>query len=410
MKIFLINLIVQAYTNNGDNMKYWTYTLSFLFLVSVFYAFTNNSMKKENTETRAVFISYIELDNYLKDKDDNIQKKNIIEIINNVSSLGLNRIILHVRPFSDSIYKSDYYPVSIHILNNSNSYPNYDILEFFIKESHKRNIKIDAWINPYRISNSKDINTLSSNSIYYKFSDSKVTDKGIYLNPANKDVQKLIVDGIVEIVKKYDIDGIHFDDYFYPDKEIDLESYNEYIKNGGKLNLTEYRYKNVKDLLKEVYKRIKEEKKHVLFGIAPEGNIDNCLENSFLDLNEILSSSGYIDYVMPQIYFGFSNQSRPFIKTLEDWSKLINNESVKLVPALAFYKSGNIDKYALSGSEEWIENSDIISREVKESRKNNKYGGFSIFSYNYLFNNSYKNDNNKNEFKNLKKLLKEETN
>ena len=390
-------------------MKYYFYVISLLFVISIFYAFTNNTRENEK-KTRAVYFSYIEFDNYILDSDDETQKKNINDIINNIKSLGLNRIILHVRAFSDSIYKSKYYPVSKHVLNNNHEYPKYDVLDYFIKTAHKNNIKIDAWINPYRISNSKDINSLDKNSVYYEYSDSKVTEKGIYLNPGNKDVQKLIVNGIKEIVKKYDVDGIHFDDYFYPDKEIDLDSFNEYIKNGGKLSLKEYRYDNVKSLIRETYKEIKNINKNVLFGIAPEGNIDNCLDNSFLDLKEILSHEGYIDYIMPQIYFGFQNQTRPFNKTLNEWNDLIKVDSIKLLPALAFYKSGKLDKYALSGSDEWINNSDIIAKEIIESRKINKYNGFSLFSYNYLFNQKYQNETSINEFNNLKKVLKEGTN
>ena len=147
-----------------------------------------------------------------------------------------------------------------------------------------------------------------------------------------------------------------------------------------------------------------------MFGIAPEGNIDNCLENSFLDLKEILSHDGYIDYIMPQIYFGFYNQTRPFVNTLNEWSSLITNDKIKLIPALAFYKSGKPDKYALSGSDEWIINSDIIAKEILESRKINKYNGFSLFSYNYLFNEKYQNETSIKEFDNLKKILKEGTN
>ena len=405
---------VQAYSYNGDNMKYWIYFLCGMFVISTFFACTNNeyseSVKSSNTETRAVYFSYIEFDNYLKGKSDEEQKENIIEVLDNIKSIDFNKIILHVRAFSDSIYKSDYYPISKSVLNDKGEYPSYDVLEFFIKESHKRDILVDAWINPYRISNLKDVSKLSSDSIYFKYPDSKVTEKGIYLNPANKDVQELIVKGIVEIVKKYDVDGIHFDDYFYPDKEIDLNSFNEYIKNGGKKSINEYRYDNVKTLIKNVYSSIKKENKNVLFGISPEGNIDNCLNNSYLDVNELLSNDGYIDYIMPQIYFGFFNQTRPFKETLDKWSNLIKVDSIKLIPALAFYKSGNIDKYALSGSDEWINNSDIISRQIILSRNNDKYNGFSLFSYNYLFNDNYKNDNNIKELENLKKLLKEDTN
>lgn len=404
--------IVQAYSYNGDYMKYWIYTLSIMFFISTFFACTNEELEtiKEKEETRAIYFSYIELDNYLNGRSDEEQKNNIIEVLDNIKSIDFNKIILHVRPFADSIYKSDYYPISKSVLNDKGKYPNYDVLDFFIKEAHKRDITVDAWINPYRISNSKDVNSLSSDSIYFKYPDSKVTEKGIYLNPANSDVQDIIVNGIVEIVKKYDIDGIHFDDYFYPDKEIDLNSYNAYLKSGGKKSINEFRLDNVKSLIKKVYSSIKNENKNVLFGISPEGNIDNCLNNSYLDINEILSTDGYVDYIMPQIYFGFFNQTRPFKDTLDEWSNLIKNNKIKLMPALAFYKSGNIDKYALSGSNEWKENSDIISRQIILSRNKSNYDGFSLFSYNYLFNEEYKNDNNIKELENLKKLLKEDTN
>lgn len=388
-------------------MKYWFYVLLSLFVISFFFTFTKfDNERKNDEEIRAVYFSYIELDNYLNGKSDEKQKQNIKEILDNIKNNNFNRIILHVRAFSDSIYDSNYYPVSKSILNNSEKVPDYDVLKYFLDESHKRKISVDAWINPYRISNSKDIKTLSSNSIYYKFKDSKVTEKGIYLNPANKDVQKLIVDGILEIVKKYDVDGIHFDDYFYPDKEIDLDSYNNYIKNGGKKSIDEYRFDSVKELIKNVYSSIKKINNKVLFGISPEGNIDNCYNNSYLDLKEILSNDGYVDYIMPQIYFGFDNETRPFIKTLNEWNNLIKIDRIKLIPALAFYKSGKIDKYALSGKNEWIDNNDIIKNEIIESRKVSNYKGFSLFSYNYLFNNEYQNEINKKEYENMIELFK----
>ena len=387
-------------------MKYLSYILLSLFVISFFFTFTKFDYEINNDEEiRAIYFSYIELDDYIKDKDDNMQKENIKKILDNVNNSNFNRIILHVRPFSDSIYESSFYPISNSILNNLEEVPKYDILNYFITEAHSRNIKVDAWINPYRISNSKEISLLSNNSIYYKFSDSKVTEKGIYLNPANKDVQKLIVDGVEEIVKKYDIDGIHFDDYFYPDKEIDLDSYSEYTKNGGKKNIDEYRLDNVKQLIKNVYSKIKSINKKILFGIAPEGNIDNCYNNSYLDVKEILSNDDYVDYIMPQIYFGFNNETRPYIKTLNEWNNMIKNNKIKLIPALAIYKSGKIDKYALSGKNEWINNSNIIKNEIIDARKVSNYKGFSLFSYNYLFNNDYQNETNKKEFTNLKELL-----
>ena len=254
------------------NNKY-VLVLVVLFVISVFFIVFDNGSKEElyedNKEVRAVYFSYIEFSKYLTDKSESVQKDNIIKVLNNIESLGFNRIIVHVRPFSDSIYRSSFYPFSSYILNDKGEYPNYDVLKYFIDEAHKRNIKFDAWVNPYRISNMTDVTKLSSNSIYFKYKDTNVigvTDNGIYFNPASSEAQDLIVNGISEIVKNYDVDGIHFDDYFYPDKKIDLNNYNSYVNSGGSLDLVNYRLNNVISLIKRVYSTIKDIKKDVLFG------------------------------------------------------------------------------------------------------------------------------------------------
>ncbi len=384
-------------------IKYLYYFITILFFISIFVSFTPQK-EIEDDEFKAVYFSYIEFSKYIMDKSDEESKNNIIEIINNLKNNGFNRIIVHVRPFSDSIYKSDIYPVSKYVLNDKKEYPSYDVLGFFIEEAHKNNIKIDAWINPYRISNLSNVEEIRKNIFYSNLLDNniaKVTENGIYLNPANEKTKELIIRGIEEIVNNYDIDGIHFDDYFYPDKKIDLEDY----KKEENISITNFRLNNVKDLIKRVYKSIKKINKNVLFGIAPEGNIDNCYENSYLDIKEILSNNNYIDYIMPQIYYGFNNQNKPFINTVNEWISLIKNNNIKFIPALGLYKSGKYDKYALSGSNEWIDNNNIIKREIEYLKELDNYNGFSLFSYNYLFNEEYNNNNLKKENKNIKDLL-----
>ena len=360
-------------------------------------------------ETRAVYISYIELDTYIKDKTDEIMKKNISSIIKNIKSNKFNTIILHVRPFSDAIYKKSIYPVSKTVLNKEGKYPSFDILEYFIKESHNNGIKLHAWINPYRISNETNTKNIEKNSINYKYLNTShvsiIKDKGIYYNPASTEVKNLILKGIKEIVKNYDIDGIHFDDYFYPDKKIDLKNYEIYKAAGGKLTLDKYRLENITTLIKDVYTTIKSLKKDVLFGIAPEGNIDNNYTSNYIDTKKILSNSGYVDYIMPQIYFGFLNEAKPYIDTIKEWNSLISVNNIDLIPALAMYKSGSTDEYAKNGSNEWIIRDDIIKRQVIAARSMSKYNGFSIFRYDYLFNENKKNTNLVGEFNNLKDVL-----
>ena len=120
---------------------------------------------------------------------------------------------------------------------------------------------------------------------------------------------------------------------------------------------------------------------------------------------KLLSSEGYVDYIMPQIYFGFLNEVKPFIETLNEWDNLIKVDSIKLIPALAFYKTGRVDKYAKSGENEWINNSDIIKRQIEEIRKIKKYDGFSLFRYDYLFDNEKYSSTSLDEYNNLISIL-----
>jgi len=392
-------------------MKKITLTIILVFFVCIFLANIPKEKRnktKEITETRAIYFSYIEFNNYIRNKKETESKENIKKVLDNIKEFGFNTIIVHVRPFADSIYKSEFYPISNIVLNNENTIPSYDVLEYFIKESHKRNIKIEAWINPFRISNQKDLSSISIESPYYKFAkdnNAKIIEgKGIYLNPASDEVQKLIINGIKEIIEKYDIDGIHFDDYFYPDKTIDLKNYEEYQKNNGTLSIEEYRLNNITTLIKNVSKLIKETKKKIRFGIAPEGNIENNYNNNYIDIKKILEKD-YIDYIMPQIYYGFENQVKPFTETIKEWNNLIKNKNIKLIPALAIYKSGTIDNYAGTGKNEWIENNDVIKKEIVIARSLNNYQGFSLFRYEYIFNKEKMNINLLEEIKQIKSIL-----
>ena len=361
-----------------------------------------------NEEKRAIFLSYLEFNNYLKDKEEKISKENIINILDNIKNNEFNMLIVHVRPFSDTIYHSNIYPISDTVKVNGKE-PNYDVLDFIIKESQKRNIEVHAWINPYRISNETDLSKLSNGktiSELIKNKDAKIIEnKGIFYNPASTVVKQLIISGIDELVTNYKIDGIHFDDYFYPDYDIDLINYQNYIESGGTLSIEDYRYNIILDLIGDTYKTIKTINSNVKFGISPEGNIENDYKKHFLNVSKILSEEGYVDYIMPQIYFGFLNESKPFIETLNEWNDLIKINNIKLIPALAFYKVGQYDKYAKSGENEWIEYNNIINRQVLESRKVNNYGGFALFRYDFVFNKEKANMNTENELNELISIL-----
>ena len=355
-------------------------------------------------EIKGVFLSYIEINKYIKNDNYEISKNNINKIISNIKSMNLNTIILQVRSSSDSIYNSKIYPKSLYLVNNE--YDNYyDVLAYFIEEAHKYNIKIIAWINPYRVRTTENINNITDKNPAYKYlnTDTIYINNGVFYNPSKKEVTDLIIKGVEEVLE-YDIDGLLFDDYFYPNANIDEKDYQEYIKYNDYVSPENYRLEVINNMIKKVYKKCKE--KNILFGISPDGNIENNYTTHYADVKTWMSKEGYIDFIMPQIYYGFYNSSRDYINTLKEWENNLLNENIDLYVALAFYKVGQYDKYARDGKNEWLENDDIIMREILLSRNTKKYKGFSLFRYDNIFNQDTFTNNSVKEIENLKKIIK----
>ena len=356
---------------------------------------------KETEELKGVFISYIDY-GHLKNKTKEEMEKLITDMINNISYFGLNSIILQVRPFSDAIYPSEIYLSSKVVVNEEGDELPLDILKYFIDTAKEKNIEVYAWVNPYRIRSENNITDINENSYYYKWLDTnniERTKNGIYLNPASSEVLDYITKGLKELCENYDIKGVIYDDYFYPSDTIDLENYEATDKS---MTLKEYRLNNINNLLKESYETIKSVNEDLKFGISPAGNIENNLDLEYLDVKHIMGED-YLDLIIPQLYYGFNNSSKPYINTLESWAEL-NTLGKDFYVALSLYKSGKVDQYAGKGENEWLEETNIIKKQILISRNINNYKGFYIFRYEYLFN-TYNNENLTKEVDNLKDLI-----
>lgn len=358
-----------------------------LSLVGCSAAVKNNEKPVEQQYVKSVWLSYYELSQFTEDNDEAQFKKEITKEFKNLKSKGFNRVTVQVRPFADAFYRSEYFPSSAYCFKTQGAEMPYDPLEIMVEAAHKHNLSIEAWVNPYRVSSSTDFRELSDKNIALKYKDTDnliVCDSGIYFNPASNAVTELIVNGIKEIAENYSVDSICFDDYFYPsaDKKIDENSYNSYKEKGGELSLEDFRRENVSNMVSSVYKAVKETNPDITFGISPASSVENNYNTLFADVEKWVSNDGYVDYICPQIYFGFQNENQPFMATVKQWCEMAE---CTLYIALPLYKAGMEDEFAgENGKNEFTENNNIIERQVIYLSKLDKISGFYIFSYSSL--------------------------
>ena len=145
-------------------------------------------------------------------------------------------------------------------------------------------------------------------------------------------------------------------------------------------------------------------KKSILFGVSPDGNIANNYQKHYADVKKWMKEEGYIDFIMPQIYYGFYNSTKAYVNVIKEWESYLENEAILFYVALAFYKVGREDPYARDGRYEWLHEDDIIMREVLLSRNRKNYRGFGLFRYDSIFQSS-SNPISLLERENLKKIL-----
>ncbi len=338
---------------------------------------------------KAVWISQFDLQGVLADGSQR-SAESLRQLFGNLCAAlakdGYNTVIVQLRPYGDSFYPSEYYPWSDYAVGAYGLYGSYDPLKVMIEEAHKYKLSFQAWINPMRAYNSAKIfeiinvnyplrqwydnpkkypNYVYRNGTYY------------YLNVAYEEVRQLIIDGAAEIVRNYDVDGVHLDDYFYPSgisNDVDQAVFSKSGFRDRKL----FRKDNVNKLVSGLYSAIKAENKNVLFGISPAGNINNVRNACLLDIDTILANKGYVDYIMPQIYWGFEHSSQPYKTCLANWQALVKEPSIKFIVGLT---ASNI----ATPSGEFVNNKDVFARYLLHAQKTDKFDGICIFSVATLY-------------------------
>lgn len=384
--------------------------LIFIFSLAIPFLFiekSNNNIdvdkslsKEKQEEMRAIWVSYMDLNMNGTDYSENAFKEKFDKVVEDSKNLKINTLIVQVRPFSDSLYKSKIFPWSHIVSLNQGKDPGYDPLKYMIDCAHKNNLKIHAWVNPLRIQKNNQPKNFSENNPFLKFHNNMVVDytSEKYYNPGYKEIRELIINGIKEIILNYDVDGIQLDDYFYPKEKNDFDTicYNEYSKTvniTSTLPINEWRISNINSLIAGIYSAIKSNKPEVLFGISPEGNIQNDISIG-ANVYDWCKFSGYIDYICPQLYFNFENPVLPFKSAVAEWKKVVQNKNIKLYYGLGVYKAGSeVDKGT------WKKSNKILMEQINYARETG-CDGFMLFSYEYI-----NKPQTENEIKNVMKVF-----
>ena len=345
----------------------------FVFIVlSVTIPIASQPLPQINREFRAVWVATVDNIDFPTKKNLSIeeQKAELIAILDLAKKLRLNAVVFQVRPMTDALYRSKLEPWSEYLTGQMGRGQAFDPLEFLVAEAHKRGILVHAWFNPYRAYH-PSAKTISDDHVS-KTKPSMVRQYGRYmwLDPTDPAGQKHSVDVIADVVRRYDIDGVHFDDYFYPyaendanGKKIDFPdqaNYDEYLKTASQmsqrtsvrripLGRADWRRWQVNTFIESVGREIKRIKPEIVYGISPFGIWQPMPEKEIAGFNayaELYADArkwlqdGTVDYLAPQLYWETARKGQSF-PVLLDWWKSQNTKKRHIWPGVAAYRIGS---------------------------------------------------------------------
>ena len=281
-------------------------------------------------------------------------------ILNNIAAMGLNTVFLQVRPSADALYQSALFPWSRYVSGTAGQAPDgdFDVLAYWVEGAHSRGLQLHAWLNPYRITRDgkEELDALPETSPAKQHPEWVVEYEGnYYFNPGLPAVQQLVVDGAAEIVRNYDVDGIHLDDYFYPGT--DFNDATAYARYGDDFDdIGDWRRDNVNTLIASLDETVHAINPELSFGVSPAGIWDNKADNpKGSDTNgrssyrEIYCDSvewvkrGTVDYICPQLYWSIGYEIADFEVLVDWWQDIVSTSDVALYIGIGAYRAAEAE-------------------------------------------------------------------
>jgi len=376
-----------------------TFTFVFLcLLLSISNSFAQSKLTYPKNEFRAVWIATVANIDWPKNNTDSVEKEkaDFIEILESYKKLHYNAVIVQIRSNGDAFYPTELAPWSRNLTGKEGKAPTpyFDTLEWMITEAHSRGFEFHAWLNPFRATSGTNTEIVSRKHDLIKHPDWMIKYAGkYYYNPALPEVQNHLTKVVEEVVQKYDVDAIHFDDYFYPytvenEKFNDTDSYNKY---GNGLELADWRRNNVNIFIEHISKSIKKIKPWVQFGISPfgvwrnksvdpRGSDTQAGQTNYDDLFAdplVWMENNWIDYILPQLYWSLDHPKASYTKLLKWWSENAKNSAV--------YIGNSTYKIKSDADKKWDAPTEIPNQ-IDYTRSFNNVQGNAFFSAKWFLN------------------------
>ena len=342
-------------------------------------------------------------------------KTQICEILDNVKSYNMNTIVFQVRPLSDAYYPSKLNPWSRYITGEEGRDPGFDVLQYVIEEAAVRGIKVHAWMNPYRVSVKpvdtenktvqeailEYVNTLDDLNFAKRHPEHVIADGSnkLILAPSHPEVIEFVTASIMEVATRYDVEAVHIDDYFYPYAKIPEEyEHDDYLKyrESPDQSFDDFRRMNVNKMIESVHNELKKllsnENKKVDFGISPfavyrthssiietgwdKGSFHSeealeCYHRLYSDVYKWMKE-GWIDYVVPQIYWPFEREDITYHDMVKWWHYIAKETNTKLYIGQGLYKMGKL--------EVWMNKEEMVNQ-LKFNSQYDQVTGVVMFTY-----------------------------
>lgn len=366
-----------------------------------------------DSEMRGLWIATVQNINFpsARGLSEDKLKSELDDIIATAKEDGFNAIFFQVRPTSDALYASDIFPLSRYVYGNQKMYEegDFDVLAYLLEAAHMNNIRVHAWVNPLRVTAGAagypqfDLSTLDPSHPARKNPDwvHPYADGKLYFDAGIPEVRELVAAGVREIVEKYDVDGVVFDDYFYPypvyreikgkNMKITFDDADTFEKYGeGYANVGDFRRAAINEMIRMCHEAVKERDPDCLFGVAPfgiwqndDGKNGGSATNGLSSYHAIYCDpvawikGGYIDYIAPQLYWRFSTQVAPFGTLVDWWNAVLDGSGIELYIAHAAYLYDS-----------WEDIDSEMTRQIEYAREALHYKGSVLYGYAAIKNNS----------------------